>query len=317
MNEGERQKTHPGAGPSGPDRPDELDILDVRFLVIGLWRGKWIVLVFAILGGVLAFQSFKKFSPTYVASMVVLPSGQEFNQSGRVSGLAQSLGISVADGPASSFDRFKLLLNSMELAQHLQDKYGLFDLVFGSARNAETGQWEKPTGRRFEVEQRIRRTLQLKVWRPPALEDLASYLGGSIIIGGEKSATAFQRISFEHRDSEFALWVLETVYVEADSLLRDQDRQEAESKKKYLREQLASATIAESRSMLAGLLEGEERRLMLMAGDFSYASRVIQAPRVSKEPTTANLRQNFFLPWFGAILFGALLAFGLAIARRD
>lgn len=301
------------------DTIDE-DILDVRFLLKGIWRGKWIVLVFALVGVFLGYRGLSGFSPAYEASMVVLPSGQEFNAGGgssAVSGLVESLGISVGSQQSTSFDRFTLVLSSLELANLLQEEYGLFDRVFGGNKDPETGEWKRPDEWRFEVEQRIRSALHLSTWRPPNMESLAGFVGGGISIESTKAGAVFKRITFSDPDPEFALFLLETVYREADNLLREQDREEALARRDYLERQLSAATIAESRQMLTGLLEGEERRLMLMSGDFPYASRVIQSPFVSSRPTTANVTRSFVFPLVGALGFGILMILLYAVARRE
>lgn len=301
-------------GPGGND-----DILDVRFLFKGIWRGKWIVIVFAIIGVLLGYRSLVNFSPSYLATMVVVPSGQEFGQtSGRVSGLAQSFGIEISGGEqASSFDRFRLLMSSLELAQVLQEKYGLFDQVFGPARDSETGEWKRPQGFRFETEQKIRGLLNLQVWEPPTMESLAGFLRGTVVVDSTKEGAAFKRISVANQDPDFALFLLEVVYREADALVRTQDRVESEARRRYLESQLLGATIAESRAMLTGLLASEERRLMLMSGELPYSMRILQMPHVSSSPTSATLGGEFVFPVIAATGVGILLVLLFAVARRD
>lgn len=300
------------------------DVVDLRYLFAALWRGKWAILALALLGGFYGLWDMRSFVPQYVASMVVAPSTSggvspqvSGSQFGQFMGLARGFGVNIGPmGEVTTFDRLKLVISSVTLAEILQNKYGYLQKVFAGSWDPAKKKWIRPSGKRFEWEQRVRRFLHLRTWSEPTIESLVAYVGGTVRIEGVKEAP-FQRISVTHTNPDFALELLTTVYVEADELLRQQDRKETAARKAYLEEQLQRVSMMEMKAALVGLLTNEEQTAMLLQGDLPYAARVMEPAFVSSKQTEPNPVALVSLPTFLGLVGGTLLVILIAVFRRE
>ena len=98
----------------------------------------------------------------------------------------------------------------------------------------------------------------------------------------------FQEISVTHTDGEFALWLLERAYFEADQLLRDQDRERQRERKAYIQGQLQQQQMVQMQQALRDLLASELSREIAIESGFSYSGTVIEEPRLLTARTGAQ-----------------------------
>lgn len=255
----------------------------------------------------------------YVASLTVLPSSGGSSQGATkiTPSILGNLGLSFgAAAPTSTFDRFKVILGSVSLAQHLQDKHSLMQEIFAGSWDDSNGTWRRPTGENFEKDQRRRSALKLSQWKAPNIESLASYIGGGFKLQNV-DGTGFVNVAFRHDDPAFALRFLKLIYSEADELLREQDRIESRKRRAYIEGQLQRARIVDMRQALIGLLAAEQRSAMLLESDLPYVARIIDPPFVSSWPTEPALKIVFGVPIFMAAALGFLLITLVAVFRRE
>jgi hypothetical protein len=313
----------PAAAPARP--VDDEIVLDLRHLAVAMWRGKWIILAFALIGLALGLMRLHDHTPTFKASMVVAPSfatdpsmlgggmgGQSGGQLGALAGLA---GLSLGSrAQATTFDRLKEAFKSIELAEVLDRKYGLFMRVFGAGFDAKTQTWIRPEGWRFELDQAIARFLRQPTWQPPDMEALAKYIGGSVQVTEQKNSPFFE-IVVQHPDPEFALNLLKIAYAEADQLLREQDRRQVSQRRSYLEERLARTSLSDMRQVVLTLMAQEERTAMLLESDLPYAARTIEPAYVSSVPIGLRPPIEIGIRLIVAIALACVLIAGWAILR--
>lgn len=307
---------------SGPVADDET-VIDLRHLVAALWRGKWVVLAFALIGAVLGVMKLNEHTPSYKARMVVSPTlsdptmvgGGSARGGGQLGALAGLAGLAAGVGAqATTFDRLKEAFKSFELAQTMDRKYGLFMRIFGSGWDAKTQSWVRPEGWRFELDQRIKTFLRQPTWTPPNMESLASYIGGSIQVG-ELKGTPFVEIVVQHPNPEFGLELLKTAYAEADQLLRDQDRRQVNQRRAYIEERLARTSLNDMRQVLLTLMAQEERSAMLLESDLPYAARIIEPPYASSQPVVLRPAVEIGVRVLGGLALAVVLVAGWAVLR--
>lgn len=296
----------------------ESDGVDIRFMLRVVWRGKWILLVLLLIGLYQGYGKLQRFQPTYEASLTILPTNDQFESGGgsNIAGVAAGLGISIKERSATPIDRLQLTIGSIELAQRLDEKFDLTKRIFSGSWDEGTEAWIRPSGFRFDLEQKIRSQLNLSTWAEPTIETLARYLGSAIEFKDIKKG-AFKRVSFSHSDPEAALEYLTLVYFEADDVLREGDQQAAVGRKAYLEARLGNTNIAESRSMLTALLSSEERRLMLLRSDLPYAAQLVEAPYASRIPTAPQLLDSLVVPAFTWLLVGSVILVLVAVFRQE
>jgi hypothetical protein len=280
---------------------DVADVVDVSALLSVLWSGKWLILLATAAGLIYGLRLVTAYEPSYEAQMVVIPIQQHGSAGqGFAAGAGlQSLGINLGPRQASNFDRFQLVFESLEFAEMMNAKHGLLHKIYADSWDKASGSWRRPQGERFVRNEALRQSLNRNNWREPSIQALSRFLRGSVKFKAVDQGQ-FQRITFAHRDRDFAIWLLSAAYAEAEQLIRSQDAMESAQRRQYLEEQLRRSTIIEVRQALAQLLTNEERQAMFMQGSLPYVARVAIAPYASEQP----IEPDFLVMVSGPVLVG-------------
>jgi len=308
--------------PAAVPAPASEDLIDLRFLFAAIWRGKWLLILLAFLGSLYGLRDMRNFVPQFEAAMVVAPSrgggiaAGSGGRSSRLKGVAKSFGLDVGGDEATTFDRLELMISSLTLARLLQQKHGFLQKVYERSWDPVGERWERPMGRRFEWEQRLRGLFNLATWSEPTVETLAQYLKGSIEII-KLELEPFRRISFAHTDPGFAYELLTTVYREADELLRQQDRAATVERRTYIQQQLQATNMLETKDVLIGMLTNEEHTAMMLQSTLPYAARIIEPAFVSSTPTSPSVIGSLGPPVAIVLALGVTLILLISLFRRD
>ena len=314
-------ETSDNGGGTVPDRALRHEgLFDLRVLARELWRWKWIVLLFALAGAAKGINDARNFVPSYEAQMTVAPLAEEgfgvpAAGSGGLLGAAQSFGI-IRGGTvaATPFDYFKQVLGSRELADVLQEKHGLMQIVFKGSWDEANQTWIKPQIDENSIRQRLRRFFH---FNPPLAPDrgrLAQYVDGTVNIAPINKAPFF-KINVVNSDRDFALYLLNTVYTEADALLAARSRSKQARNKKYLQAQLEKARLAEVRTALLAVLMRLEQSAMLVNSEPPYMIKVLESPWVASQPKEPELMRTIGAP-VGVAVILSLVALTRFISFR-
>ena len=299
------------------DVPDDA-VIDLSKLSRVWIRWSWLPLLAAIGSLYFGYQDLKAFNPQRIATMIILPvaGGPQQGVATGVGALAAQFGIQIAQPTTAPFDRMRLTLSSIELAQRLQDRFQIMQRIYGGSWDPVSQTWVRPTGPDFERQERLRAFLRQNLWIPPDLEALAKYIGSSIKI--ESTGTgAFMRMSVTHTDGEFALWLLGTAFNTADELLREEEKKQSLQRRAYIERELSRQTMLNIQDALRSLLGAELNRDISLEGNTSYAASVAQAPYLSSAVTEPNLVAMFGAPAVGAFALAFLLITFVAVIRME
>lgn len=259
-----------------------------------LWRPmivRWkLILGFAI-GSVcltLLWQAIR--TPTWVATTVVSPTNRESSdlasKLGRLGGVAALAGASLGESQAASeFDRFRFLLTSTRLAEVHVRMRNILPLVFAEDWDSNNQTWVRPTGPIQFVKDTLWPLFGLDPWLPPDARSVAEEYKQRLS-QREIGKTGLVQISFRDDQPERAESILRYIMTDANELCRKDAAQQAESKARYLREQLSTATVSEYRFNLASLLATEEQTLMLTSTTLPFAAEIVQPIVTSKQPVS-------------------------------
>jgi LPS O-antigen subunit length determinant protein (WzzB/FepE family) len=293
------------------------EVIDLRDLVAAVWGGKWIIIVLAAAGAIFGFYRLQQHQSTYTAELVLsLQSAQNSGgASGGVGRLANAIGLANVKIGNPTFDRLKLMLGSIELAEYLQERHDFIHLVYKDSWDPETKKWIKPQGVKFELRQKLNVILKQPLWMTPNLSSLAEMISRAIIVETVEG-TSFQALRYSHSDPQYALRFLSTVFEGVDELLRAQDRAQAIQRKQYLENLLQQTSLQESQNIILTLLMREENSLMLLSTSINYAGRLIAKPSVSNRSDVPSLLKFVIVPAFGLALFGLVLAVIFQLYRK-
>jgi len=272
-----------------------LNVFDVGVLLDAFWRWKWLVLLAAIGGAAMGVRTIDKFVPMYEASMIIAQGNKQSSFSvssggaGKILGLGQSLGlIGQVSTTNFSFEQFKVLIGSPQLARLLQEKYQLLQKVYAGSWDAANKRWVKPETQDYSLGMRLRRFFHKNEWREPNLGSLANYIGGIVNIK-KRPRSPFYDISVKHSDQEFAKYLLNIVHIEADMLINQQHQQETLARKQYLRQKLDVVQLSEIRDVLLVLLMKVEQESMLANTNPPFVLTIIEPTHAAEQPEEPDI----------------------------
>lgn len=124
--------------------------------------------------------------------------------------------------------------------------------------------------------------------------------------------TPLRRISIDHRDPEFGLYLLQNLYAETDRMISGEVEEKARTRSLYLKETLGRVHHPDHRRALTSLLMEQEHILMLLAMEEPFAAIVTERPYVS--PRIWWPRKSLVLPGF--MLAGMVFGFALWSFRQ-
>lgn len=248
-------------------------------------------------------------TPKYTVSAVITATRQDSDglsrQLGQLGGFAALAGASLGTSEkVTPFEKFQFLLTSERLAAFHVDRRSMLPLVFSVSWDARTQQWQRPSGLGQTVRDLVYPMFGLNPWSAPDYRTLARRYAQNLTIRGI-SDTGLVEIAYEDSDPERARLVLEAMFEDANTLLREEAKAQAETKATYLRTQLGQAEIIEYRVNLANLLAREEQILMLTSTSGPFAAELVQPYVVSPQPTSQR-------PLVFAIV-AALVGFSISI----
>lgn len=297
------------------------DIIDLRYLFIAWLKWIWVPVLTALVGAYFGYQNLISFTPQYVASMTVLPAGgfgSGAATAGQMEAIANAIGLGSMgrDDDTRMFVRMRQILGSVVLAERMQEKYGLMQIVFAGSWDETTQSWKRPEGPEFERDQRTQAFLRRNPWSPPDIQSLANYLGGAIQIGTAR-LNPFKKLSAVHEDPEFALWILETVFFEAEETLRERDRLDLAQRKAYIESQLDRQSKVHIQNALLQELAVELGREVALEASSHYAAKVIERAYVRTQRTEPDINMMFGVPIVLGGIIGFLFITLLAVFRRE
>lgn len=125
-------------------------------------------------------------------------------------------------------------------------------------------------------------------------------------------ATSLRRVVYFHPDPEFAAHLLSVLHEEADKIIRNTIREEAEKRVVYLKNAINATNNPEHRRALTALLLEQERLRMLVSIETPYAAAVIEPASSSFKPEWPDRALVIVI----FVLMGGLLS-ALVFAARD
>jgi len=300
----------------------EDNLLDIREYIRTLTKFWWLIAICIGVGGYLGIRDLHAFKPQSIAKMIVLPVGGggggdsgEKSGGGGILASISSLALGGSSGPGN-FDLLLYEMSSLQLARILQEKYGLMQKVYSGSWSEETKQWIVPKNDSSEYIKSFDRYLNVPVWTPPTIENLAEFVKGKLKVEQIRSS-AYQEIRFVDHDPEFALWMLNTVFKEALGMVRDRQRNQQKIRRELIQRRLSETPISEFKSALVEMLAREIRSELLISDKLPFAAEVIEIPFISTEKTTPDRNRLVYLKMVIGGAFAGLIVLVWMLYRRE
>ena len=289
-----------------PNLEPHYGIFDVKTLLKAVLRWSWLLIIAGIIGAIIGINDVRNFTPKYEAKIIISPTIQNrgvspSGLSSAMMGTAAQLGI-VSKGTVSNetFERFKFMLRTQTFSKHMQEKYGLLQIIYKNNWDKEKEKWKTPVSDQSSIRSRLEKFMHYRQWTEPDNEDLAGYIGGKIKITKVKNTPYFKMFVLD-KDPKFAFYLLNLVFDNANTLLGIEKHRERELRKEYLRHKLGSANLREVRSTLMSLLMSEEQESALTSGENNNFIKIIEPSRVSKHPSVPIIIEILGIPIFFSI----------------
>jgi hypothetical protein len=270
-------------------------------------RGWRTPIVFALVLGTFTVLALTGSKPVYRVTMTVMPApSDQGTESMAASGGALTAFLGLANGGNVNFTRYQKLLSSTVVAQRLQDKYGMLQLVFARNWDAQHHVWVPYATWRNYLLDWLLRLSNLPTFSAPDATALAHYLDSQLIIV-PGATNDILTISMDSGDVAFAKRVMLAAHEQANQVLRDQIARRAQMQSAYLEGKLSQVSVADYRATLLAMLANQQKTLMLTQTDASYAGEILSPPVASATPVAPRPVLGLFV----AILVGILS--GLAV----
>jgi hypothetical protein len=278
------------------------------------------------------FSIYPRIEPTYTAVAVIGPPGPSPINTmlatmggGSAAGMAKKfLGGGGASGANDPYEEYKQLLPSSRLCQALIEKDHILQIIFYKRWDAQAKKW-KSGGPLKDVINGVKGALNRPISGDPGIDELMKYLTKRLVVSKTSSdfssllsEGAYNAISFEYKDPYEAEVILNTILLEADNVIREDQRRDIQARISFLRKELSDSTITtDERTALISILSDQQQTFSMILADNRYASTLVIPPYASRKPTSPaglfktgiNVGLASVLLWICLVLWGPRVGF--------
>lgn len=285
--------------------------LDLRPYLLPPLRNWWLVLLAVGLAFALGLGIVTTTEPAYEVSALVAPKSEPSSTTRQGRGLFSSL---LPASAQPSFEKLKVLISSPRVLEQMQRDAGILQIIYASRWDDTKRQW-RPAAE-GGLKKWWRRFIGAQPPPPPSIHTLSQDLAEAIVIKGDQDFPTFTRISYEHADPQFAIWLVTELVGRADALLKKEKLHESTAQLTYLRNRLERESAQEYRQFLMELISEKDKELMLISDDGPYAIDYITSFTASERPSRPNHRKILGMFTTVGLVIGICLAFVLEGVRQ-
>jgi uncharacterized protein involved in exopolysaccharide biosynthesis len=265
--------------------------LDLRVLLDIVFQHIWVIAAAAVLfgaaGGIFSFVA----TPIYESEAVLLPSSLSENSKmpNGLSGVASLAGITL--GASSDGTEALATLRSRILIEEFIIDEDLMPILFADEWSSKENKWlsEDPSD-----------------W--PGITSGVDYFIDNVRSVIEDSSSGLITIRIRWNDATSAAEWITKLVERTNERLRTHDLENSKRKLAYLNEQLSNADLVELRQAISRLIETEMQSITLAHAEIEYAFKMIDPPRVAKEPIFPRPILYIVLAMLLGVIIGVLMA---------
>lgn len=303
---------NPANEPSGTAR----EYFTLTDFVAYLWKRRTILILLNILGVIVTAVVIWFATPSYTATMVVVPAANATQGAG--GGLLSSLAGQVAGGMGlgiganlpDTFSSFVQLYRSPAVVSLLDRKYHLRQVLFSSRWDSKAHKWiESPQTLKDYLSLGLHSLLGKPISFEPSYSSTSRWLTQKISITLDPD-TQLWTIQMDSPDPDQARWLLQTLYNATEGYIREQQKAQTLSQVAYLNRRLSQITVEDYRQTLLDILATQEKSLMLLDSTAPVAAQIEVPLTVSDEATSPAIGLDLAIGILASIIFSVVLVGG-------
>ncbi|WP_084438369.1 hypothetical protein [Niveispirillum irakense] len=305
--------------PYSDSRPADDGALSLQDLWSVVSKHKIRIAILAFLGVVIGLIFYVNSTPLYRVKMTVTATEDTTSEAGAGSGVLGRL-TGMQSSSQRNFERFKVMLTTAAVAQELADKHAAFTIFFPQLWDEKQKKWNPPSGLRASISGFIKGMIGAKKWTPPTSDDLRQEISKRLTIIEINDNTV--DLAFEFDDPEIAAKLLLAMHHAADTILRNEVKQTATARIKYLENTLPDVSDVNNRLTLINLMSTQQVMLMLSQATPPFSATILDNPVIPSSPAKPRL----MLAILGGLILGVavgiiwaflLSPFGRRVGNHD
>lgn len=293
----------------------EINIFDLARVALG---NKWIILACTLIGFLLSSFWLYTHPPEFVARVVFKPLAREDQMDPRTSSSGSLAGRLFGTETDQSIALYISTIYSVEMIERAIQKRDLAQLVMPHLWNAETREWEQPTGTMASINRAARRLFGRAETIDPkdptvilaALDNLVTF--DPLI---EKLTPSTVKMEVRSRDPEQALAILKALHEEALSYIREKKEIYISGMLRSMKSRYAETSERAYREAFLQQIMSLEKRLIMLRGEDYAIVELIDPPAIASPPLAMPLALGLLLGLVGGALLGMTVNVGL-FSRR-
>lgn len=281
-------------------------VSEIFYAVLRKWWLIGITVVVCVLGGLLVLRAQ---GVSYTAQMRVAELTENGSGGGSASqGSMALLPINLGNKGAGKLDYYLAMLTDPLVVERLAGKSRLLEILYPRDWNPQAQDWYPPGPSLIGwVRSSLKNFLGVPVWVKPNSSQISDRLKEVLKLSADVT-TGYWTITVTRSSRKDALELLQILHQEADEIVRERDRELAESHIEYIRNKLQTVQISEHRSNLTQLLMMEEQKLILSSSNSDYAAMLLSPPSASDLPSAPKIVRSVAVFIVLGILLGAAIA---------
>lgn len=286
--------------------------IDIFALIGDIWRGKFIIALFMIVGIALGAVQLRnatyKYTVTILLSSVESESGSSnFNAFG---GLASLAGISLPSSNSSDYTKFRIMLKSEEIAASLMSEPKLVQDIFSNEWDDELKQFRRPNpGNLGIVVNQLRKILTGRdkpIYLEPNAARLARHIDKAIDVYLNPK-TQILTITAEDSNPKFSEQLILNLIRKTDESFKQKFIERGSNALKFYQIKISKARSQEHREVLAKLIAKEEQKLMLASQNGLFVVDILTGPNTSIKHTSPRASKTLIFCMMLGMAFGMLI----------
>ncbi len=289
--------------------------ISIPGLVRTTLRGLWLLVAVIILCVLATAIGLKLRQPVYTATMTVAPAEIDFTAASQLAGeLEQFAGLAtLGQSPtkierASNLERYAQLFGSTALAEQLQAKHQLLQVLFADEWDPERQAWHPPRGLAARLERAVQGFFGYPTWTEPNAVRLAEWLDNHIQVSRLGSSSLFE-IEITDPRRALAVSLIDMAHRTADELLRQGALDRIGGQIVQLESDLAKVTAPSRKQALEAMLAEEYQAQARLQTDQPYAAQVVVPASAGVTPSSLNPLLTLVLAAVVGAIFGLFVVF--------